>query len=62
MEGVQEKLLEEFEKFEEQLEVEEILEQVKQELLLKDESLGEFAETLKQLEPEKVEAQRRQAE
>ena len=62
MEGVHQKLLEEFEKFEVELEVDEILEQVKQELLLKDEGLAAFAETLKELEPEKVEAQRRRAE
>ena len=57
-----EKLLETFEEFEVDLEVEEILEKVKRELLLEDENLAEFAERLKQLEPEKVEAQRRRAE
>ena len=62
MEGIHQKLLEEFEKFEVDLEVEEILERVKQELLLKDEGIAAFAETLKELEPEKVEAQRRRAE
>ena len=61
MEGVHEKLLKDFEKFEADLEVEQALEKVKQEWLLKDESLGEFAERLKELEPEKVEAQRRRA-
>ena len=58
MDSCHEKLLEAFEEFEVDLEVEEVLEKVKQELLLKDEGFSEFAETLKQLEPEKVEAQR----
>ena len=62
MDSAHEKLLEDFEKFEEQLEVEEILEKVKRELLLEDQNLAEFSESLKQLEPEKVEAQRRRAE
>ena len=62
MEVVQEKLLEEYEDFETDLEVEQALEKVKQEWLLKDENLAAFAETLKELEPEKVEAQRRRAE
>ena len=59
MEGVQEKLLEDFEEFEQDLEVEQALEKVKEEWLLKDENFAAFAETLNQLEPEKVEAQRR---
>ena len=62
MDSCHEKLLEAFEEFEVDLEVEEVLEKVKQELLLKDEGFSEFAETLKQLEPEKVEAQRHRAE
>ena len=62
MDSRHEKLLERFEEFEVDLEVEEVLEKVKRELLLKDESFSEFAERLKQLEPEKVEAQRRRAE
>ena len=62
MEVAHEEVLKAFEEFGLDLEVEQVLEKVKQELLLKDESLGEFAETLKQLEPEKVEAQRRRAE
>ena len=62
MDSAHEKLLEDFEKFEEQLEVEDILEKVKAELLLEDETLAAFAERLKELEPEKVEAQRRRAE
>ena len=62
MDSDHEKLLERFEEFELDLEVEEILGKVKRELLLKDESIREFAERLKELEPEKVEAQRRRAE
>ena len=62
MDSRHEKLLERFGEFEVDLEVEEVLEKVKRELLLKDESFSEFAERLKQLEPEKVEAQRRRAE
>ena len=61
MEVAHEKLLKEFEDFEEHLQVESILEKVKAEWVLEDKSLGEFAESLKQLEPEKVEAQRRRA-
>ena len=59
MEGVHQKLLEEYEDFEADLEVEQALKKVKQEWLLKDEHIAAFAETLKELEPEKVEAQRR---
>ena len=62
MDSRHENLLECFEEFELDLEVEEILKKVKRELLLEDESIREFAERLKQLEPEKVEAQRRRAE
>ena len=62
MDSRYEKLLETFEEFEVDLEVEELLAKVKRELLLNDESIREFAESLKQLEPEKVEAQRRRAE
>ena len=62
MEGVHQKLLKDFEKFEADLEVEQALEKVKQEWLLKDENFAAFAERLKELEPEKVEAQRRRAE
>ena len=62
MEVAHEEVLKAFEEFELDLEVEQALEKVKQEWLLKDESLGEFAERLKELEPEKVEAQRRRAE
>ena len=62
MDSDHEKLLEAFETFEVDLEVEEILGKVKRKLLLNDESIREFAESLKQLEPEKVEAQRRRAE
>ena len=61
MDSDHENLLKEFEEFEEHLQVEDILEKVKAEWLLNDKSLGEFAESLKQLEPEKVEAQRRRA-
>ena len=62
MDSRHEKLLEAFEEFELDLEVEEILKKVKRELLVEDENLAEFTERLKQLEPEKVEAQRRRAE
>ena len=62
MDSRHKQLLETFEEFELDLEVEEILGKVKRELLLNDESIREFAERLKQLEPEKVEAQRRRAE
>ena len=62
MEEVQEKLLEEYEDFETELEVQSILEKVKGELTLEDQTFREFAERLKELEPEKVEAQRRRAE
>ena len=62
MEVVHEKLLEDFEDFEEELQVEQVLKKVKQEWVLEDETFCEFAERLKQLEPEKVEAQRRRAE
>ena len=56
MEGVHEKLLEDFEKFEEQLEVEDILEKVKAELLL-DSGVTEFGELLKERERLKQAAQ-----
>ena len=59
MEGVHQKLLEKYEDFETELEVERALEKVKVELTLEDEHIAAFAETLNQLEPEKVEAQRR---
>ena len=62
MDSAHEKLLETSEEFELNLEVEDILEKVKVELLLEDENLAAFAERLKELEPEKVEAQRRRAE
>ena len=62
MDSCQEKLLETFEEFELDLEVEDILKKVKQELLLKDEGFSEFVERVKELEPEKVEAQRRRRE
>ena len=62
MDSGHEKLLEAFEEFEVDLEVEEILEKVKREVLLNDESFVEFGERLKELEPEKVEAQKRRAE
>ena len=42
--------------------MEQVLKKVKQEWVLEDETFREFAERLKQLEPEKVEAQRRRAE
>ena len=61
MDAGHEKLLETFEDFEVDLEVEEILEKVKRELE-EEETFTEFAERLKQLEPEKVEAQKRRAE
>ena len=59
MDSRHENLLEAFEEFELDLEVQDILKKVKRELLLKDDQLAEFAERLKELEPEKVEAQRR---
>ena len=59
MEVAHEELLETFEEFELDLEVETILEKVKGELTLEDQTFREFAERLNQLEPEKVEAQRR---
>ena len=59
MEVAQEELLETFEEFELDLEVEEILKKVKRELTVEDQTFREFAETLKELEPEKAEAQRR---
>ena len=62
MEVAHEKLLKDFEDFEKQLEVEQVLKKVKQERVLEDETFREFAEGLKQLEPEKVDAQRRRAE
>ena len=62
MDAGHEKLLETFEHFEVDLEVEEILEKVKRELEEEEESFAEFAERLKELEPEKVEAQKRRAE
>ena len=61
MDAGHEKLLEAFEEFEVDLEVEEILEKVKRELE-EEETFTEFAERWKQLEPEKVEAQKRRAE
>ena len=62
MDSAHENLLARFEEFQLDLEVKEILKKVKEEWVWENESLGEFAETLKQLEPEKVEAQRRRAE
>ena len=62
MDSHHENLLETFEEFELDLEVEEVLEKVKREVLLEDDQLAEFAERLKELEPEKVEAQKRRAE
>ena len=62
MASCQDKLLEALEELEAELEVESILKKVKQEWVLEDETFREFAERLKQLEPEKVEAQRRRAE
>ena len=62
MDAGHEKLLEAFEEFEVDLEVEQILEKVKRELEEEEESFAEFAERLKELEPEKVEAQKRRAE
>ena len=56
MEVVQEKLLKEFEEFEQDLEVEEILAKVKRELLL-DSSVTAFGEQLKQREQLKQAAQ-----
>ena len=61
MDADHEKLLETFEDFEVDLEVEQILEKVKRELE-EEETFTEFAERLKELEPEKVEAQKRRAE
>ena len=63
MDSGHEKLLETFEEFEVDLEVEEILGKVKRESQLEEEeNFCEFAERLKELEPEKVEAQKRRAE
>ena len=64
MEVAHENLLECFEEFELDLEVEEILKKVKADLAVfgNEEDLREFSESLKQLEPEKVEAQKRRAE
>ena len=62
MEVAHEELLEALEEFEVDLEVEEILGKVKRELVLEDQTFREFAERLKELEPEKVEAQKRRAE
>ena len=64
MEVAHENLLEKFEEFELDLEVEEILKKVKADLAVfgDEEDLREFSESLKQLEPEKVEAQKRRAE
>ena len=64
MEVDQDKLLKVFEEFELDLEVEEILKKVKADLAVfgNEEDLREFSESLKQLEPEKVEAQKRRAE
>ena len=63
MDAGHEKLLEAFEEFEVDLEVEEILGKVKRELEFEEDTLAEFSEYLKnKLEPEKVEAQQRRAE
>ena len=63
MDAGHEKLLETFETFELDLEVEEILGKVKRELQFEEDTLAEFSEYLKnKLEPEKVEAQQRRAE
>ena len=64
MEVAHENLLKNFEEFELDLEVEEILKKVKADLAVfgNEEDLREFSESLKQLEPEKVEAQKRRAE
>ena len=64
MEVAHKELLEAFEEFEADLEVDEILKKVKADLAVfsNDEDLREFSESLKQLEPEKVEAQKRRAE
>ena len=65
MEVAHEELVEAFEEFEADLEVETILKKVKADLAVfgnDDEDLREFSESLKQLEPEKVEAQKRRAE
>ena len=61
MDAGHEKLLEAFEEFELDLEVEEILGKVKRELEFEEDTFAEFSEYLKQLEPEKVEAQQRRA-
>ena len=64
MEVAHEELVEAFEEFEADLEVETILKKVKADLAVfgNDEDIREFSESLKQLEPEKVEAQKRRAE
>ena len=62
MDAGHENLLKTFEEFELDLEVEEILEKVKRELEEEEEDFGDFAKRLKELEPEKVEAQKRRAE
>jgi len=62
MDSDHENLLKEFEEFELDLEVEQVLKKVKQEWVLEEDQLIAFAEYLKELEPEKVEAQRRRAE
>ena len=64
MEVTHENLLKNFEEFELDLKVEEILKKVKADLAVfgNEEDLREFSEILKQLEPEKVEAQKRRAE
>ena len=64
MEVAHKELLEAFEEFEADLEVDEILKKVKADLAVfgNDEDIREFSESLKQLEPEKVEAQKRRAE
>ena len=64
MEVAHKELVEAFEEFELDLEVEEILKKVKADLAVfgNEEDLREFSESLKQLEPEKVEAQKRRAE
>ena len=64
MEVAHKELLEAFETFEADLEVDEILKKVKADLVVfgNDEDIREFSESLKQLEPEKVEAQKRRAE
>ena len=64
MEVAHNELVEAFEEFEADLEVDEILKKVKADLAVfgNDEDIREFSESLKQLEPEKVEAQKRRAE